>query len=126
MTDPPTAPGSPTAGAGEKPRTVAAGLVGVALLIVGILGTLLVPTMLMFSEGIPRDFPGGPGAYLGIGALLSAISLLAGFGIVRSREWGRVLGLATLVVFTALLAPSALLFIPVALQFILLRRWRIP
>jgi hypothetical protein len=101
-----------------------ASLVGVVLLIVGVLGVVLFPVMAMFSEGIPRDIPGGPGLSLGIELAVSVSSIIAGFGIYRGREWGRVLGMAILVAFVVLLAPSVWLLVPIALQFVLLRRWR--
>ena len=101
------APPPPTPGAGG--RTTLAAAAGVILLILGILGGLLglfvavVGGSLASSFGDlieipgmndPSSFVGGMIAFFGIIVVIySLVYVFAGIGIVRSRNWGRVMGL---------------------------------
>jgi hypothetical protein len=84
--------------AAPAPTTWPARIVGVVLVVFGVFGFLLVPIVVMFSEGVPEDFPGGLGTYVSLWAAIAFVLVLAGFGILRGRPWGRVLGIGMLVV----------------------------
>ena len=117
--------GAPVAAAATpEKRTVLAALVGVVFVAFAVLVLLSAPMALFFTEGVPRDFPGGPTAYAleyGAGGLAA---LIAGVGILRSREWGRIGGLVLLLVMAALSWPSPVILIPLAMVLILAFRWR--
>lgn len=111
---PPTAPPvtwapAPPAVAAPGSRTGLAAAAGIILLILGILGGLLGLFVAVvggsiassFSELIeipgisdPSNVVGGVVAFFGILVVIySLVYLVAGIGILRSRNWGRVLGL---------------------------------
>jgi hypothetical protein len=105
-------------------RTVLAALVGIVFVGFAVLVLLSAPMALFFTEGVPRDFPGGPTAYAlayGAGGLAA---LIAGVGILRSREWGRIGGLVLLLVLAALSWPSPVIMISLAMVLIHVLRWR--
>jgi hypothetical protein len=104
--------------AGRPPRTTLSAVAGVALLALGIIGLLfgiLFLASATFVAQLVTDFagqvPGVPegmtveqlvGGVLGfLGVLVIAYStvyLLGGIGVLRSSEWGRVLGLIVAII----------------------------
>jgi hypothetical protein len=62
------------------------------------LGLLLVPVVVMFSEGIPEEWQQNPGGYLAIWAGVSIALLVAGVGLASGQTWGRMLAIALLIV----------------------------
>lgn len=117
-TPPPVAPppvawgAPPVAAAAQGGRSVLAAIAGVLLIILGILGGLLGLMIAVFGSSIVRqldltqyggDFGGindpaavvsGAIAFVGIVIVVySLVYLIGGIGIVRSRGWGRVIGL---------------------------------
>lgn len=113
VTPPPVAWGAPPAVAAARGgRTVLAAIAGVLLIILGILGGLLGLMVAVFGSSIVRqldlsqyggDFGGlndpaavvsGAIAFVGIIVVVySLVYLIGGIGVVRSRGWGRVIGL---------------------------------
>ena len=116
-TPPPVAPpvawgAPPVAAVAKGGRTVLAAIAGVALIILGILGGLLGLMIAVFGSSIVRqldlsqyggDFGGlndpaavvsGAIAFVGIVLIVySLVYLIGGIGVVRSRGWGRVIGI---------------------------------
>jgi hypothetical protein len=122
--DDPGASAADEASTGSKWATVPEGLIAIVLMAIGGLGLLSSPMALLFTEGVPTDFLGGPTGYFIIASLLSMSCLVAGFAISRSREWGRVLGIVILLVFAALFFPSVWVVVPLAAALVLVWRWR--
>lgn len=112
---PPVAWGAPpVAVAAKGGRTTLAAIAGVLLIVLGVLGGLLGLMVAVFGSSIVRqldldqfggDFTGsglndpaavisGAIAFVGIVVVVySLVYLIGGIGIVRSRGWGRVMGL---------------------------------
>jgi uncharacterized membrane protein (DUF2068 family) len=109
---PPVAWGAPPAAVAAKgQRTMLAAVAGVGLIILGILGGLFGLAIAVFGSSVVRqldlsnygDFGdindpaaviSGAIAFVGIIVVVySLIYLIGGIGVVRSRGWGRVMGL---------------------------------
>ena len=110
---PPVAWGAPPAAvAARGQRTMLAAVAGVALIILGVLGGLFGLAIAVFGSSVVRqldlsqyggDFGdindpaavvSGAIAFVGIVVVVySLVYLIGGIGVVRSRGWGRVMGL---------------------------------
>lgn len=116
---PPVAWGAPPVAAVAKGgRTTLAAIAGVGLMILGILGGLLGLLIAVFGSSIvgqldlkqygdfgglndPAALVSGFLAFIGIVVVVySLVYLIGGIGIVRSRGWGRVMGLIVGIVST--------------------------
>lgn len=91
-------------------------LAGAALLVVGSLGLLEVPAILMFSEGIPDSFANYPGAFIGLVVAASLACIVAGRGVFYGREWARVLAIGLYLMLAASMIP----LLPLVLMFLAL------
>ena len=123
-------PGDPAtpASTATVPRRRPSGLVvfwaGFLLISAGILVLLAVPMAAMFSEGIPESMRSNPAPLFISMAALGVAAIVVGVGVLRGREWARLLAMGLFVLGGILSGTVVSMAIGAGLALVLAARWR--